>query len=157
MGDLFCPTRRLFARWQNPPNPDVLHVFSPLILCKKQENDCFGLRLYRSSNVLFYTKCVIYTRCVILHSVCNAAGQICRKFTHFPSVKFPGLKTCECKKNDKYQVCLFSNQAAVPCDMRPREGETPFSRRGTQKKRTKTIATCVFLPRKKIRKLVFLQ
>ena len=25
-------------------------------------------------------------------------GQICRKFTHFPSVKFPGLKMCECKK-----------------------------------------------------------
>ena len=32
-------------------------------------------------------------------------GQICRKFTHFPSVKFPGLKMCECRKNDKYQVC----------------------------------------------------
>ena len=32
---------------------------------KKQENYCFGLRLYRSSNVLFYTKCVI------LHLVCN--------------------------------------------------------------------------------------
>ena len=91
---------------------------------EKQENYCFGLRLYRSSNVLFYTKCVIYTRCVILHSVCKhsvkylipyvcggdlrcfVAGQICRKFTHFPSVKFPGLKMCACKKNDKYQVCL---------------------------------------------------
>ena len=35
---------------------------------------------------------------------CFVAGQICRKFTHFPSVKFPGLKMCECKKNDKYQV-----------------------------------------------------
>ena len=37
--------------------------------CKKipeeRENNCFGLRLYRSSNVLFYTKCVI------LHLVCN--------------------------------------------------------------------------------------
>ena len=32
---------------------------------EKRENYCFGLRLYRSSNVLFYTKCVI------LHSVCN--------------------------------------------------------------------------------------
>ena len=32
-------------------------------------------------------------------------GQICRKFTHFPSVKFTGLKMCECKKKDKYQVC----------------------------------------------------
>ena len=29
---------------------------------------------------------------------CFVAGQICRKFTHFPSVKFPGLKMCECKK-----------------------------------------------------------
>ena len=35
---------------------------------------------------------------------CFVAGQICRKFTHFPSVKFPGLKMCACKKNDKYQV-----------------------------------------------------
>ena len=32
---------------------------------EKRENYCFGLRLYRSSNVLFYTKCVI------LHLVCN--------------------------------------------------------------------------------------
>ena len=32
---------------------------------EKRENNCFGLRLYRSSNVLFYTKCVI------LHLVCN--------------------------------------------------------------------------------------
>ena len=38
---------------------------------EKRENNCFGLRLYRSSNVLFYTKCVIHTWCVILHSVCN--------------------------------------------------------------------------------------
>ena len=30
--------------------------------------------------------------------MCNIAGQICRKSTHFPSVKFPGLKMCECKK-----------------------------------------------------------
>ena len=37
----------------------------------------------------------------------TALGQICRKFTHFPSVKFPGLKMCECKiTSDKYQVCL---------------------------------------------------
>ena len=36
---------------------------------------------------------------------CFVAGQICRKFTHFPSVKFSGLKICACKKNDKYQVC----------------------------------------------------
>ena len=34
----------------------------------------------------------------------TALGSVCRKFTHFPSVKFPGLKMCECKKNDKYQV-----------------------------------------------------
>ena len=46
-------------------------------------------------NVLFHTKCAI------LHSVCNVAltvkfeiyvcfvaGQFCRKFMHFPSVKF---------------------------------------------------------------------
>ena len=39
---------------------------------------------------------------------CFVAGQICRKFTHFPSVKFPGLKMCACKKNDKYQVCLLA-------------------------------------------------
>ena len=26
------------------------------------------------------------------------SGQICHKFTHFPSVKFPGLKMCEFKK-----------------------------------------------------------
>ena len=25
----------------------------------------------------------------------------------FPSVKFPELKMCECKKNDKYQVWLM--------------------------------------------------
>ena len=37
----------------------------------------------------------------------TALGSVCRKFTHFPSVKFPGLKMCECKKNDKYQVCLY--------------------------------------------------
>ena len=30
--------------------------------------------------------------------------QFCRKFTHFPSVKFSWLKMCACKKNDKYQV-----------------------------------------------------
>ena len=34
----------------------------------------------------------------------SALGSVCRKFTHFPSVKFPGLEICECKKNDKYQV-----------------------------------------------------
>ena len=34
-------------------------------------------------------------------------GQICHKFTHFPSVKFPGLNICECKKNDKYQVWFY--------------------------------------------------
>ena len=33
--------------------------------------------------------------------------QFCRKFTHFPSVKFPCLKMCECKKSDKYQVCRW--------------------------------------------------
>ena len=35
---------------------------------------------------------------------CFVAGQICRKFTHFPSVKFSGLKMCACKKTDKYEV-----------------------------------------------------
>ena len=43
---------------------------------KKTENYCFGLRLYRSSNVLFYTKCVIYIWCVILHSMCNVALSV---------------------------------------------------------------------------------
>ena len=41
---------------------------------EKQENDCFGLRLYHNSdhvNVLFYTKCAILHRyqCFILHLV----------------------------------------------------------------------------------------
>ena len=41
---------------------------------EKQENDCFGLRLYHNSdhvNVLFYTKCAILHRyqCLILHLV----------------------------------------------------------------------------------------
>ena len=39
-------------------------------------------------------------------------GQICRKFKHFPSVKFPGLKMC--KKNDKYQVCKYGQTLKVP-------------------------------------------
>ena len=45
---------------------------------------------------------------------CFVAGQICRKFTHFPSVKFPGLKMCECKKNDKYQVWCGDLFPCVP-------------------------------------------
>ena len=28
----------------------------------------------------------------------TALGSVCRQFTHFPSVKFPGLKMCEFKK-----------------------------------------------------------
>ena len=32
--------------------------------------------------------------------------QFCRKFTHFPSVKFSWLKMCACKKIDKYQVWI---------------------------------------------------
>ena len=66
-----------------------------------------------------------YTQCVILHSVkylipyvcggdlrCFVAGQICRKFTHFSSVKCPGLKMCACKKDDKYQLCQDGNPEA---------------------------------------------
>ena len=34
----------------------------------------------------------------------TALGSVCRRSTHFPSEKFPGLEICECKKNDKYQV-----------------------------------------------------
>ena len=48
--------------------PDICHERCERRACKipeKRENYCFGLRLYRSSNVLFYTKCVI------LHLVCN--------------------------------------------------------------------------------------
>ena len=33
--------------------------------------------------------------------------QFCRKFAHFPSVKFSWLKMCACKKIDKYQVWLL--------------------------------------------------
>ena len=33
---------------------------------------------------------------------CFVAGQFCRKFTHFPSVKFLWLKMCACKK--KWQI-----------------------------------------------------
>ena len=53
---------------------------------KKTEKNLWLLYgLYRSSNVLFYTWCFV-------------ARHICHKFTHFPSVKFPRLKMCECKK-----------------------------------------------------------
>ena len=38
--------------------------------------------------------------------------QFCRKFTHFPSVKFSWLKMCACKKDDKYQVCVW--ESATP-------------------------------------------
>merc|ERR1712218_131651 len=44
----------------------------------------------------------------------TALGSVCRKFTHFPSVKFPGLKMCECKKNDKYQVWCGDLFPCVP-------------------------------------------
>ena len=40
--------------------------------------------------------------------------QFCRKFTHFPSVKFSWLKMCACKKNDKYQVCSSSFSSSPP-------------------------------------------
>ena len=42
--------------------------------------------------------------------------QICPKFTHFPSVKFPGLKMCECKKmtNIRYDPVILSKVKCHP-------------------------------------------
>ena len=39
-------------------------------------------------------------------------GLICRKFTHFPSVKFPGLKMCECKKMTNIRYARKCKRAA---------------------------------------------
>ena len=45
--------------------------------------------------------------CVILHTSGNTL--FCSQIYALLSVKFPGLKICECKNNDKYQVCPFQN------------------------------------------------
>ena len=46
--------------------------------------------------------------CVILHTVGGLRYFVARQFLSqiytLLSVKFPGLKICECKKDDKYQV-----------------------------------------------------
>ena len=47
---------------------------------------------------------LFYTMCVILHTVVDYS--ILSQIYALLSVKFSGLKICECKKNDKYQVCL---------------------------------------------------
>ena len=44
----------------------------------------------------WFVQIEIYVRGADLR--CFVAGQICRKFTHFSSVKFSWLKICECKK-----------------------------------------------------------
>ena len=38
---------------------------------------------------------------------CFVARQFLSRIYALLSVKFPGLKMCECKKNDKYQVCTL--------------------------------------------------
>ena len=40
---------------------------------------------------------------------CFVARQFLSQIYALLSVKFSGLKMCECKKNDKYQVCSLNN------------------------------------------------
>ena len=53
-------------------------------------------------SVIFLAECKKFQK----NEKITALGSVCRKFTHFPSVKFPGLKMCECKKmtNIRYAV-----------------------------------------------------
>ena len=47
---------------------------------------------------------------------CFVARQFLSQIYVLLSVKFPGLKMCECKKNDKYEVCCSISINWVNCD-----------------------------------------
>ena len=63
-----------------------------------------------------------YTHCVILHILCNLRCFVASKFLSrihaLLSVKFPSLKMCGCKKNDKYEVCWILGCAERRIDFR---------------------------------------
>ena len=54
-------------------------------------------------------------------------GQICRKFMHFPSVKFPRLKMCECKQMTNIRYARVLCALCVPCAQSGTTLSTPIT------------------------------
>ena len=83
----------------------ILHT-----LCNFAHSVWFSTQCINLHTVCYlHIVCKFYTQCVILHIVCNLRCFVASKFLSriyaLLRVKFPRLKMCWCKKNDKYEVC----------------------------------------------------
>ena len=73
---------------------------------------------YFTHSVWFYTQWVFFHPVLISH--CFVASKFLSRIYALLRVKFPGLKMCWCKKNDKYEVCpnLLIANLYTPCNDR---------------------------------------